>query len=337
MTDIIKLPLLLTLLLSTLSSCCIYDDYGECQTQERKVKQIRVKFDWSQYPEANPASMMLFLYPKTGGESTVQREFVGKDGGMTQAVAGVGYSVLAFNSDPQNTYFNSVEGENSYVVSSVDATTIGSFALSASALPRAEGAENERIAAEADSIYAANGEIDSLMTRAAQSGDTVDIVLYPKPMFHTYRVIVHGMKDTKNLSSTLAGSISGLAGGVNLVTGERIKETVTIPFAAHVADDSTLVADFLCYGDGVTEITELNPTSQTENKLVVYTHHNDGSKWSYNTTVTEQVKEQVKEKPDEKVQVEVTKLPDPDKIVDKGGGIDADVNNWEDIVIPTPM
>lgn len=333
MNDIIKLPLLLVLLLSTLSGCCIYDDNSECPQPGRKVKQIRVKFDWSQYPKANPASMMVFLYPKTEGENTIQREFVGKEGGMTQAVAGVSYSVLAFNSDPQNTYFNRVEGENSYVVSSVDASTIGSFALSTNALPRAEGAENERMAAEADSIYAANGEIDSLMTRAVQSGDTVDIVLQPHPMFHTYRVIVHGVKDTKNLSSTLAGSISGLAGGVNLVTGQKITETVTIPFAAKMANDSTLVADFLCYGDGMTEITEINPTPKTENKLVIYTQRTDGSKWSYTTNVTEQVKGSTAED----VTVEVVKLPIPDKIIDKGGGIDANVDNWEDIVIPTPM
>lgn len=313
--------LALAIALCNLCSCNIYDDMADC----RRSNYIKVTFAWDQYPEANPASMMLFLYPKTEGESTIQREFVGKNGGVIQTPVGVEYSLLAFNSDPQNTYFTKLEGQNSYEVSSVDATTIGPIGLSASALPRAEGTESERMSAEADSIYAVTGETTLLGTRAA-TGDTIYVTLYPQPMFHTYRVYVHGVQNSKNLSSTIAGSISGLTGGVNLATGERITENVTIPFFARLANDSTLVGQFLCYGKGETEVKH--------NRLMVYTELKDGTKWKYDSNVTEQVTESVSED----VEVNVHRLPVPDKIDGNGnGGIKPDVDDWSNIDIPIEM
>ncbi len=314
--------LALAIVLCTLCSCSFHDDMEDCT----RTNYIKVTFDWDRYPEANPASMMLFLYPKTEGESTIQREFVGKDGGVVKAPAGVEYSLLAFNSDPQNTYFTKLENQNSYEVTSVDATTVGPVGLSASAIPRAEGTESERMSAEADSVYAATGETTLLGTRATGNDDTIYVTLSPQPMFHTYRVYVHGVRNSQNLSSTIAGSISGLTGGVNLATGKRISENVTIPFFAHLANDSTLTGQFLCYGKGETEIKH--------NRLMVYTELKDGTKWKYDSNVTNQVTESVSED----VEVNVGQLPVPDKIDNNnGGGFKPNVDDWSNIDIPTDM
>ena len=66
------------------------------------TSMIKVNFDWRNAPEANPSSMLFYLFP-TEEASTIKREFIGKDGGISQALAGISYIALGFNSDIKNT------------------------------------------------------------------------------------------------------------------------------------------------------------------------------------------------------------------------------------------
>lgn len=42
------------------------------------ASNVKVTFDWEQYPNANPASMCFYLFPREEGERTLKREFIGK-------------------------------------------------------------------------------------------------------------------------------------------------------------------------------------------------------------------------------------------------------------------
>jgi hypothetical protein len=214
------------------------------------ASNVKVTFDWEQYPNANPASMCFYLFPREEGERTLKREFIGKNGGIAQALVGVSYTALGFNSDARNTSFRYNISTNSIEASSKDAGTIDRIGISASLLPRAKGTEGERMSMEADSIYSSASEKDILISLEENDrGDTCKITLSPKRRFCTYRLKIMNIDNQQNLSSSIAGSISDLAGGINLSTGEKTAAKVTIPFAVGTTNESTLEGQLRCYGN----------------------------------------------------------------------------------------
>lgn len=263
-----------------LSSC----EQKELCYDHNHASNVKVTFDWEQHPNANPASMCFYLFPREEGERTLKREFIGKNGGIAQALVGVSYTALGFNSDARNTSFRNNIRTNSIEASSKDAGTIDRIGISASLLPRAKGTEGERMSMEADSIYSGASEKDILISLEENDrGDTCKITLSPKRRFCTYRLKIMNIANQQNLSSSIAGSISGLAGGINLSTGEKTEAKVTVPFAVGTTNESTLEGQLRCYGN--------SPSEDAANYLVIYTMLKDGTKWCYIYDVTKQIKE----------------------------------------------
>lgn len=263
-----------------LSSC----EQKELCYDHNHASNVKVTFDWEQHPNANPASMCFYLFPREEGERTLKREFIGKNGGIAQALVGVSYTALGFNSDARNTSFRNNIRTNSIEASSKDAGTIDRIGISASLLPRAKGTEGERMSMEADSIYSGASEKDILISLEENDrGDTCKITLSPKRRFCTYRLKIINIANQQNLSSSIAGSISGLAGGINLSTGEKTEAKVTVPFAVGTTNESTLEGQLRCYGN--------SPSEDAANYLVIYTMLKDGTKWCYIYDVTKQIKE----------------------------------------------
>lgn len=123
-------------------------------------------------------------FPREEGERTLKREFIGKNGGIAQALVGVSYTALGFNSDARNTSFRYNISTNSIEASSKDAGAIDRIGISASLLPRAKGTEGERMSMEADSIYSSASEKDILISLEENDrGDTCKITLSPKRRF----------------------------------------------------------------------------------------------------------------------------------------------------------
>ncbi len=305
---------------------------GSCQQKElcydhNHVPNIQVTFDWKDNPDANPSSMMVYLYPRTPGETVLKREFSGKDGGVTEAKAGVSYTILAFDSDAKNTYFKELEGENAMEVTSMNATNVGATALPASEMPRAEGTENQRWSMPADSIYAATSNEDVQVDKQ-ESGDggTVQVNLTPQRRFYTIHVSVLHVDNPSSLTATIVASLSGLAGGINLSTGGKSDEVVTVPFGLTMAADSTLTGMFQSYGNSI--------VADTPNYLLFYAVLSDGSKWQQLYDVTQQV---VAAGDDYDVYITIANLPVPKKSGGSNGGINPDVNDWDNIDIPIPM
>lgn len=75
---------------------------------------------------------MCFTFPKGRRRKDSQREFIGKNGGIAQALVGVSYTALGFNSDARNTSFRNNIRTNSIEASSKDAGTIDRIGISAS-------------------------------------------------------------------------------------------------------------------------------------------------------------------------------------------------------------
>lgn len=290
------------------------------------ASDVEVTFDWKNDTCANPSSMMTFFFPRKADERMLKREFIGKGGGMAQVLVGVGYGALCFNSDTRNIQYRTIGESGSVIVSLKDAGTIDRIGVAANSLPRAKGSEEERMAMEADSLWSATSEKDILVSLDEHDrGDVHHLTLCPQRRYCSYHIRFLSIENQKYISSSLAGSLSGLAGGVSLSTGEKTEERVTVPFSLKIMDDNSLKGTMCCLGDCA--------ESEAPNKLVIYTILKDGTKWSYVFDVTDQVRKA----PDPyDVEIVIDKLPIPSKI-DGNSGFTPGVSDWEVIEIPIKM
>ena len=72
-------------------------EHKELCYEHPHVGFVRVLFDWSQLPGANPECMYVRFFPEEGGRP-VQYEFTGRDGGTVQLSPG-NYRIICHNGD----------------------------------------------------------------------------------------------------------------------------------------------------------------------------------------------------------------------------------------------
>lgn len=288
------------------------------------ASNVRVSFDWRNDTTANPSSMLVYLLPRDSIHPVLKRELIGKDGGYVQASVGVNYSALGFNSGARNTIFSYVPDSCSMEAYSKAADMIESIGVSVKDLPVTRGTEGQRVVLEADSLWSAISEKDiHISLEQNDRGETCDLTLVPRRMFRTYKVKILNVENAEYIFSSIAGSLSGLASGINLSTGESINESVTVGFGMWLNEgNNTLDGSFRCHGS----------VSDT-NKLDIYMVLRDGTKWCYSYDVTQQVKDA----PDPyNVEIVLDNLPIPNEI---GGnsGLSPGVSDWNVIDIPIDM
>lgn len=290
------------------------------------ASNVRIVFDWQHSPEANPSSMYICLSPTVQSERTIKREFIGKDGGMVQTMVGVGYSALGFNSNIKNMLFRSTDSSLGMEAHLKDADMIEKIGLPSSQLPRAKDAEAQRMCMEADSLWSASADEDVYVSvEDNDNGIVRNSTISPLRRFCTYRVRIFHVENQDKISSSVAGSITGLAGGINLSSGRKTDESVTIPFAVNLKEDNSLEGIFQCFGNSTLK--------GATNHLVIYTVLQDGTKWCYQYDITKQICEA----PDPfNVEIVLDKLPVPDKINGNSGFIPG-VSGWNVIDIPINM
>ena len=176
-------------------------------------------------PKCQPSIHVLLPFPKGRRRKDSQKGVHRKKRRHSPSLVGVSYTALGFNSDARNTSFRYNISTNSIEASSKDAGAIDRIGISASLLPRAKGTEGERMSMEADSIYSSASEKDILISLEENDrGDTCKITLSPKRRFCTYRLKIMNIDNQQNLSSSIAGSISDLAGGINFPLEKRQRQ-----------------------------------------------------------------------------------------------------------------
>lgn len=205
-----------------------------------------------------------------------------------------------------------------------DAVNIDGIGIPVDELPKVTGTEKQRIVKEADSIWSAVSEKDIFITQEQNDRNEIyDFTLTPRKLYHTFKVKVLDIKNQNRISSFMVGTLSGLAGGVNLSTGKVNEEPVIIGFSMKITPQESLEGSFRCFG----KVLGL------PNKLVIYTILQDGTKWCYKYDVTQQIQEA----PDPmNVEIILDTLPIPQEI--KGGSvITPGVSDWNTIYVPVSM
>lgn len=281
---------------------------------------VEVVYDWRNAPEAQPASMELYLYDVSTNAST-RFNFQGRDGGPIRLEKGT-YDAIGFNSDLTDwARFRNTADESTFEIYTDDAAVLSAYGLEALAVPRAETTEHERIASTPGMIW--NDHIENV-TIKSDAGKQV-ITLYPEEAVCHYTVTVLDIENAQYLNgSELDGTLSGMS--ESYLHGQKTASDsrVTMPFVLYSTDEQTLTSSFLTFGE--------SPTTKYPHILTIYMILSDGSKWY----TTYDVSDQIYNAPDPKhvdIVVSGLKLPKPIS----SGGFVPNVNDWQDIQVDIKM
>lgn len=309
------------ILLTAFFSACEHKelcyDYSESVT-------LRVRFDWSKAPDAHPRSMMLYFFPKGGG-NPIWRTFVGREGGDVLMPPG-SYDVIAYNGDTEAIFFDKTNQWDTFKFYARTETTPW---IGVPDPPKVKEAPNERYTLAPDMLWTTQKR--GVEIKRPKTKEKQEIVFFPEKSLYTYTIEVRNAKNLKYVSN-LGGALSGMAGGLLAAKNEVLPPPVIIPYEVNQKDDTTIIGSFHAFGG--------SPTSATKHQLVIYAFLADHTKWYYTTDITEQVKEAERKAIEEghprDVHVIVDRLPFP-KPITNGSGLKPEIDEWDNIDIELNM
>lgn len=308
--------------LSLLVGC----EHKELCYDHSHTASLQVVFDWRQAPKADPASMSLYLFPKSGSE-VLRYEFIGREGGRISAPVD-SYDAVCLNSDTEGIIYRHTEHFETFEVSTqtTDLLTpeLTGLGVRSDTAPRAEGTEGERVALPADMLW--SGQLREIALAETDAEST--ITLAPAVSICRYRIEITGAENLKYVKG-LSAALSGMAGGMLLGMGMTSTEHVTHPFEMRAAgDDAAVEGELLVFGHC--------PDMEREHALIVYAILADGSKFAYTydaAEVTRQIHEAVNQR-DVLIRLDGLPLPKP---IDNGGGFQPSVEDWDRVDIGIEM
>ncbi|MDE6006970.1 MAG: DUF5119 domain-containing protein [Muribaculaceae bacterium] len=306
-------------LLSAGVSSCNHKDLDVLGEQT----EIEIVYDWRYAPDASPASMAAYLYSDQLDEA-LRYIFSGRDGGPTHIPAGL-YGGLGMNSDETDwAQYRNRDDIESFEIYTHEAESLSAYGISTRAIPRADGAEDEKVVETPGMVWADRQDEIEVYPKA---GRTV-ITFYPQEAVCHYTVDVLDVKNIDNMpSGSIDGTLSGMSEG--FVYGKRnASDTkVTLPFELRKAEDgvNSLHGEFLTFGE--------SPVTQNAHKLVIYYVLTDGTKHYATFDVTDQVTKA----PDPRhVHIVVRGLDFPSPVA-TGPGFVPDVDEWVAVNINLKM
>lgn len=302
---------------------------ASCQHKElcydhSHVVDFQVVFDWRKAPQANPASMLMYLFPEEGGK--VNRfEFMSPAGGSLRMNAGR-YSGIGLNGGNADwVRFRGADRYETFEVYSSTAAVLPGSGISVETLPKADGALDERIAVAPGEVWCDNVEHYELHVQNAAS-QIQTLTMYPEEAVCHYSVEFINVRNLQYLEgTTLDATLSGLAEGCFPAAGTATDRPVTFPFAGEISQSENRVEGrFLTFGDC--------QTVETRHYLRVYMVLTDQTKWYATYDVTDQI-HHAEDPTNVHVVVDGLVLPEPIS----GGGLVPDVDEWQpvtEVVIP---
>lgn len=273
---------------------------------------FEVNFDWTDFPEADPNTMVLQIFNNDGSRYTTM-EFVSREGGSFRIEAGE-YRFLFHN----GTISSLVEKGDTY--GEYELTTKQISLLSPmgkgdnlNAPPRPEDSEDEPVIDNLERIWGGSyGPIEILRGAEGQA-----VTLKPVEATSEYTVEVREVKNMRD-DIYVSAAMTGMAGSWKISDNTLSNMTATIPFGMSSKDESTLEARFVIFGD--------SPNHTGQHTLSVYTSEKDYAHFD--------VTEQIHEAPDPKhVHITVSGL----ELKEEGSGMKPDISGWDEIEIDIPM
>ena len=293
------------------------------------VVSLNVVFDWSEAPDAAPASMSLYLFPK-GEEGYLRYEFTDRNGGTIRVPVGT-YDALCLNSDTEGIMYRNTERYGTFEITTQTtdllASSVTSLGISSDSAPRADGTDDERIVQPADSLWTDSME-DIVLTELETESE---IRLFPEQSFRRCRVEITDVENLKYVYG-MSAALSTMHGGYLPALDEYSDEIVTHPFELQAGADGTTAEGEFLYLHHCDD-----PDKGIVHHLVLYAVMSDGSLYTHTFDVDE-VTLQLHEDHDHHAYEVVLRLGGltlPEPITD--GGFQPSVDEWQDENIDIEM
>lgn len=316
----VKIMVALTGCLAALTGC----NHKDISYDYDPATAVRVVYDWRNAPEANPASMALYMFDTRDSRQPALFSFSGRDGGMIH-LPYTTYTALCLNNDITDWAVMGREFDSSaQSVHTRPTSRLEGYGLPVTSIPRATGAEQEAIVDTPGMFWC--DRADNIDVKA--SADTTVITLYPSEGVCHYTVDFINVKNIESLHGNLLdATLSGLADGYITAQAQPSGTPATMPFTlAPVPQNASLHGQFLTFGEA--------DSPGVRHQLSVYMYITDGTRWHYTVDVTQQVHNA----PDPRnVHIIIDGLELPKPITGGGGGFIPDVNDWNTINIGVDM
>lgn len=300
------------ILVLTLTACT----QKELCEDHTHVREVEVVFDWSNAPDASPASMTYYFFNTDNPSAPpVRHDFAGRDGGSIRLTAG-NYSAIGFSSDNTDwARFRDTEDIESFAVVTRDADVLPVFGIDVRVIHKVRDSEDERIAVTPDMLW--NNRQDNIELPRGTGKHVV--TFYPQEVVCHYTVTVLEVENIKYVRGALLdATLSGMAEGYHHGRDATTETHVTMPFVLHnPTGTNTLYSEFLTFGEC--------PQSPVDHEITIYMVFDDGSARYFTFDVTDQVKNA----PDPRhVDIVIRGLVLP-KPITNGGGLKPSVEDWE--------
>lgn len=317
------IPLIAALSALTFSSC----HHKDLDIEVNDRYEIYVNFDWRNAPDATPESMLAYFFPATGAPEMLYT-FSDPAGGKISIPYGQ-YSGIGINGDNADRMgMRNTHDPDLFEVYVRDAENLQAYSIASRSVPRAEGAEGERMAKTPGMVWSDRRDNIALDRESLSGNNGVKIInFYPEEAVCHYTVDILDIEHSDYLhGSEIDATLSGMAEGYLQGKRSTTDVAVTMPFTLKIQDDGQqLHSEFLTFG-------ECSTTSR-RHFLTVYVYLTDGTKWYHSFDVTDQVTTA----PDPRhvhIVIRGLDLPQP---IEGGSGFKPDVNDWNDININLPM
>lgn len=283
---------------------------------------LEVVFDWADAPEAAPRSMRIWFYPIDGGPPA-EFQFEGRDGGTVRLAPGK-YNVLCMNSDSKILWIRNTRHFSTFEVYTGEESLLASLKRSSKNVPVADGTQGQHVVRAPEALYSDKLEAFTVLAEVGQS-----VTLRPSLSTCTYELEIRNVKNL-DLVAQISGTLSGMAGSVNLSSGNLTGEACIIPFGVTKKDANTVTATFQTFGHC--------PVPAIPHKIVIYGIMTRGAQqYQVYGDQDDIVTPQIHGAPDQKnVRIILDGLDFPET-GDHGGGLSPSIDNWNEIHIDVPM
>lgn len=313
------------LLLPLLASC----EHKDLCYSHPHSGQLEVVFDWKEAPDANPATMSLYLYP-SDGSAPIRYEFTDRNGGVITVPADV-YDVICANSDRETQRVIDKDKRTTFQVTTANTRSLrGMLAALSETAPRARGAEAERNVFEPEALWSDHAE----RLEVGSEQGVKKIVLTPKPRVRACTVEIRNVENLRH-ATAVSAAVTGMAGGWLAGIDELSEEKVTIPFEMNaVVDKSNTTTTDKSMLTGLLTTFGHCPKIDSTHKLMLYAQMSDGNTYYIEEDVTAQLHDPAQDPLHIKIVLEKLPLPKP---ITGGEGLLPSVKEWQEIYIDLPM
>lgn len=304
-----------------LTSCCCHDDDDDGKFPGVNTI-IDVRFDWSAAPTASPSLMMLTAFAPDA--QPVQIPLDDWNGGWVTLPEN-NYRLIAFNE--AETFTTEGDKWDAYEIC-CKPTELSEFSRvfsRSTKVPRAAGTDDEEMVMEPDQLWtAADGDVRVRQPDHQVVSMTMEVATV------RYRFTIRNVENIDYISEAVA-TLSGMALSWLPAQHRCSDRRCIIPFS--------LTKSLTSLTGSVRTFGYFPTAAGTPHKLVVYMSMTNGQKYYYSFDISDMVNRSepvIDDSGRSTVTITIDELPVP-KPMTNGSGVQADVEEWQEVTIPLYM